>query len=155
MSLRCLIFIVSIIGLWLGPRTTWTLTGVIWGLSYFGAGLALIVLWLFVFFVTKAIVAYSGAMLILERLSPAAARHRIIPLLIGLFLYVLIASIPTIGLVVDILMIALGLGATWLVYRSRSQSPAVMRDIHQAEQASPGVTATSPVPVTGDSSPEE
>jgi len=152
-----LILIVSIVGLWLGPRTTWALSWVIWGLTFFGAGLALTVLWVFVFFISKAIAAYSGVMLFLGRVSPAAARHRIIPLLIGLFLYVLIASIPMIGFVVEIIAIALGLGATWLAYRNRSQSPVVvvMKENVHAAQESPGDTVTSAVPVTGHSSRDE
>jgi hypothetical protein len=62
--------------------------------------------------------AEQAGRLILERAFPRAAPGRSWPLLAGLVLYVLLASIPGLGWVIATLVTAFGLGAAWLLYRA-------------------------------------
>ncbi|PWH16822.1 MAG: hypothetical protein DDG60_03485 [Anaerolineae bacterium] len=65
-------------------------------------------------FLAKIIVALIGGQLLLQRLKPEWAEHRIWPLLLGVTLFALLAAIPMLGNLVNILAILLGLGALWL-----------------------------------------
>ena len=49
--------------------------------------------------------------LIVRKLAPNAAAHRFWPFLLGLILYVLLVSIPYLGLVLSFLAVILGFGA--------------------------------------------
>jgi hypothetical protein len=77
------------------------------------------------------IVAYLAGRLILERLAPRAAEYRIVVPLLGLILYALLRSIPTIGWVIEVIVIVLGLGAIWLGLRK--QGPPAPQTAGEAE----------------------
>ena len=108
--------LVLVIGLLVGllflslPTLAWTLFGV-------GMG-ALITLFTLlqaaITFVSKAIVAYLIGTLILSKVLPGALKHAFLPLLLGLILYVLLASIPYLGFVIGLAATLVGLGAIWL-----------------------------------------
>lgn len=72
---------------------------------------------LIVFYLTKTVSAYALGFLPLKPLLQKETWYKILPLLLGLIAYVLLAGLPYIGWVIGILAIAFGLGATWLVYR--------------------------------------
>jgi hypothetical protein len=82
------------------------------------------------------IVAYLVGQLILERVAPRAAGQRLWSLLVGLVLYVLLASIPGLGWVIVVLVTALGLGATWLLYRERGEPPMILEPVEIVEETS-------------------
>ncbi|MGB8252344.1 MAG: polymer-forming cytoskeletal protein [Anaerolineaceae bacterium] len=113
--------IITAIGFWLFFATIWEIGVFIWS-----AGLVLVILFItlvcfFVFYVTKAIAAYTLGYVILKPIFPKAARYNIFPLLLGLILYVLLAGLPYAGWVIGILATAFGLGAAWLVYRQKRE----------------------------------
>lgn len=74
-------------------------------------GLAFFVFYLLAFYVSKVVVAELIGSLIVRKLAPNAAVHRFWPFLLGLFLYVLLVSIPYLGLVLSFLAVLLGFGA--------------------------------------------
>jgi uncharacterized membrane protein len=74
--------------------------------------------------------------LILRRLAPKANQYLILPLLLGLFLYVLLASIPYFGWVIAVLVNSIGLGAAWLAYREKGQNST--DEIEELEQSDKG-----------------
>jgi hypothetical protein len=66
-------------------------------------------------YLSKAIVAYLAGYLILSLIGPGAVKRKVLPLLLGLILYVLIVPIPFVGWVTGFLCTILGLGAMWQV----------------------------------------
>ncbi len=81
---------------------------------------------LVVTYVSKAIVALLVGKLILSRLSrrPIASNHWL-ALVLGLVLYVLLASIPYVGFAFGLIVTLLGLGAIWLG-RKAQEDPQVV-----------------------------
>ena len=112
------------IGYGLGAITLWDLAGAVWAVGLFALGLVFTIFWLFVIYGTKVIVAFVGGRILLDRLAPKATRYKVVPLLLGLVLYVILHGIPILGWVVAILATAVGLGISWLVWRNRETSPS-------------------------------
>jgi cytoskeletal protein CcmA (bactofilin family) len=86
-----------------------------------GLGVLVVILAAFIVlvsYVTKIIAAALIGQLILERLAPVQAYTRLWPLLLGVFLYVLLRSIPFVGWLVGVVATLIGMGAMWLVYRN-------------------------------------
>ncbi|MFN2291624.1 MAG: polymer-forming cytoskeletal protein [Anaerolineae bacterium] len=108
-----------VIGIWLGGVTLWELAFIFWGIGYPALILAFSVFALAVLYGSKAIVASLVGSLILKRLAPRSLRYRILPLLLGLVLYILLRSIPTLGWAIEVIVIILGLGAMWVALRQR------------------------------------
>jgi hypothetical protein len=126
-------------GIWLGVVTLWALAIVLWGIGYPALILALALLALTVLYGTKVIVADLVGSLILQRLSPRAMEYRILPLLLGLVLYVVLRCIPILGWVIEGIVTILGLGATWVAYRRAGSAlrsaPQVVGEDEQAHPA--------------------
>jgi hypothetical protein len=80
-------------------------------LGMLAVGLAFFVFVVFAFYVSKVVVADLVGGLILNNLAPKVTIHRFWPFLLGLFLYVLLVSIPYLGFVLAFLAVLLGFGA--------------------------------------------
>ncbi len=78
------------------------------------------IFWLSIAYFIKLIIAILFGKLIFKRLFPAHAQSRIWPLLTGVFLYALLASIPYLGWVVVVLATLFGLGGLWMVAYPRA-----------------------------------
>jgi hypothetical protein len=113
------------LGMWLGGVALWGLAFLLWGIGYPILILALSLFALAVLYGSKVIVADLVGKLILKRLAPQSleAARGIVPLLLGLVLYVLVRSIPFLGLAVEVVVTVFGLGALWLALR-HAPSPA-------------------------------
>ena len=123
--------IILTIGLGLGYITLWNLAFYFWGIGYSSLVLAFSLFTLFVFYVSKVIVSYLVGLMILERIAPNAANHKIIALILGLLIYVLLIAIPYFGWAVSVIAMIFGLGAVWLVFRGErktSSQPAVVSE---------------------------
>lgn len=114
--------IVLLIGIWLGIISFWELAFLFWGIGFSSILLATTLFVSFAFFGTKAVVSYWVGTLILKPAGENALKYKALPLLIGLLIFVLLASIPILGWVLSIFVISLGLGATWLAWRERDES---------------------------------
>lgn len=64
--------------------------------------------------ISKIIVAAMGGRLILSRVKPEWAEHKVWPLVVGVVIFAILAAIPVFGGLFNILVILLGLGALWL-----------------------------------------
>lgn len=73
-------------------------------------------------FLSKAIVAYLAGVWIFSQVAPSALKYRILPLLLGLLIYVPLASIPYVGFFLGLVVTLLGLGAIWLSRKQALQS---------------------------------
>ena len=104
-------------------------------MGLFALGLAFFVFYLFVFYVSRLVIAYLGGKYILRWLAPKAAEGRFWPLLLGLVIYVLVVSIPYLGWAIAFIIVLLGSGAIVLQAMSeRRLSP----ELEQLEMPSPG-----------------
>jgi len=71
----------------------------------------------------------------LKRLAPGVMKYRILPLLLGLVLYVVLRSIPVLGWAIEGIVTILGLGAIWLAVRHRRPAPEAVGVDEQAQPA--------------------
>ena len=111
--------IILAIGLGLGLITFWDLAFIFWALAFSSLALTTTLFFVFVIYISKVIVAYLTGMLIVKALIPKTANYRIVPLLIGLLIYVLLASAPYIGWAIAIIATILGLGAVGVAFRDK------------------------------------
>ena len=111
--------LILVTGLWLGSVALWELAFLFWGIAYSCLILVYSIFALAVFYGSKVIVAYLVGSLILGRFAPRATEYRILNLLLGLALYIVLRSIPTLGWVIEVIIIVLGLGAIWLAFRAK------------------------------------
>jgi len=120
-----------LIGLLLGLLYL-SLSSLAWMSLWAGLGLLMTFFTLFLAattFLSKAIVAYLAGTFILSRLASGAMQYRILPLLLGLLIYVLLASIPYVGFVIGLVVTLFGLGAIWLAHK---QSPRPLEAVEEA-----------------------
>ena len=96
--------------------TLWGLAFIFWGLSLSALSLFFATFILFVSYGSKIIVAYLVGWLIFDRFYPRANKHRVWPLLLGLIIYLLLASIPYLGWAISLIVTFIGLGAVWMVF---------------------------------------
>jgi len=113
--------LILMLGIGLGALSLWDLAWAVWGVGFTSLGLTFWLSLLFVSYGTKVIVTFLVGTLILERLAPKANQYKILPLLLGLLIYVLLAWLPYFGWVVALLVNAVGLGAAWLAYKDKGQ----------------------------------
>jgi cytoskeletal protein CcmA (bactofilin family) len=67
----------------------------------------------FVAYVAQIIVGYVAARWLLRRAQPSWAERPVVPLILGLALYVALRAIPWLGVLVGLAVVLLGLGALW------------------------------------------
>ena len=129
-----------IASIWLGSATFWGLAFVLWGIGFSTLILAVTLLILTVLFGSKVVVAELVGSLILSRLAPKVMTYRILPMLLGLVLYVVLRSLPYVGWAVDAIAAILGMGAIWIAYRHRERRPQA---VGVDEQVQPAITVES------------
>ena len=106
--------VLAIIGLGsLGGSLFWIVAALVFA---FFVAFAIILLYL-----TKLIVGYLLGHAILNRLSPTLAENPIWSLLLGILLVVIVISLPFVGGLANLLIAILGIGALFLLWRSRSE----------------------------------
>jgi cytoskeletal protein CcmA (bactofilin family) len=116
-----LIIIVAMVigGIVFGALTLGSISGtIIWvGLiSIFGLTTGFI---LVTSFLTKIIVSWLGGKMILARINPALAEHKVWPLLLGVVLVALVIALPFVGWLFGLIVLLLGLGGFWVWMRER------------------------------------
>lgn len=121
-----LILAVAIFLYWISLPTLGFWAGM---LGLMGLGLAVTVFWLSIAYFSKIIIASLVGRLLFKRYLPKYAQSRVWPLLVGVILYAVLASIPYLGWVVAVFITFAGLGALWIVAFPRRQpesEPAAM-----------------------------
>ena len=92
------------------------------GIGFLGLAFAFVIFSFLVFFGSKIIVSYLVGTLILERSTPDVVESNILPLLLGLAIYVLVSAIPFFGWAVAFVVTLLGLGSIWLLYQEERRA---------------------------------
>jgi hypothetical protein len=122
-------------------------------LGTLAVGLAFFIFILFAFYVSKVVAADLLGGLILRKLAPKANIHRFWTFLLGLFLYVLLVSIPYLGFVLSFLAVLLGFGAIVQVLLAERAAPAAASSASEVEAPAEVAESTagleSPVPDAG------
>jgi cytoskeletal protein CcmA (bactofilin family) len=73
-------------------------------------------------FLTKIVVAWLGGKLLLARIKPELAEHKVWPLVVGAVIVALLMALPFVGWLLKILAMFLGLGALWIWGRDAWQA---------------------------------
>ena len=126
--------LILLIGLLLGLIYL-SLPSLAWMVFFTGLGLLMSLFSLFLIatiYLSKAIVAYLAGTLILSLFAKKVLKYKIIPLLLGLIIYVLLASIPYMGSFIGLVVTLLGLGSIWLTLR-QPLDPVVFSDDTESE----------------------
>jgi hypothetical protein len=126
--------LILLIGLLLGLIYL-SLPSLAWIVFFTGLGLLMSLFSLFLIatiYLSKAIVAYLAGTLILSLFAKKILKYKIIPLLLGLIIYVLLASIPYMGSFIGLVVTLLGLGSIWLTLR-QPLDPVVFNDDTDSE----------------------
>ena len=76
-------------------------------------------------FLTHIIVAWLGGKLILARVKPELAEHKLLPLAIGVIILALFTALPYIGWLFGVFTMFIGLGALWIWGRDLWQARKV------------------------------
>ncbi|MCJ7434791.1 MAG: polymer-forming cytoskeletal protein [Anaerolineales bacterium] len=121
------ILLVMILGAILfGVLTLGGLSGTIIGVGIFTIFTLILGFVLVTSFLTKIVVGWLGGKLILSRIKPELAEHKIWPMVIGVSIIALIVSLPYIGWLLGLLVTFVGLGALWLWGRERVNKQTVI-----------------------------
>jgi cytoskeletal protein CcmA (bactofilin family) len=80
-----------------------------------------------VFYLAPVVVSFLSGRMLLGRFQPDRATGRVLPLVIGIVLYVILRAIPILGAVVALVVVLLGLGAlsvwAWRTVRGGATTP--------------------------------
>ena len=84
--------------------------------------------WISTNYLAQIVVSFLVGLLLVEAVRPGRGRGRVLPLVVGLILYVILRAIPVLGFIVSLAVVLLGLGALfhWVwtkLRRSRVASP--------------------------------
>jgi hypothetical protein len=114
-----LIALIFALGLGLNALGLWHVSVAVWILAYSSLAIALTLLWLFIVYGTKVMVAYHFVSWTFEKFSLQKTLWLdILAVLVGTLLYQLLRSIPYVGWGIGLLIIAAGMGAAWIAYRN-------------------------------------
>ena len=114
-----------------------------WVLSYAAIAVALTFLVLFIAYGTKILVSYHVlAWLVSKTTWPRTSWMAVLTLFVGTLIYTLLRSVPYVGWVIGLLVIAAGMGSAWLAYRQppRTATPHVIAE--PRKPAAPGTRKT-------------
>jgi cytoskeletal protein CcmA (bactofilin family) len=67
--------------------------------------------WISISYLAQIVVSFLGGLLLVEAVRRGRGRGRVLPLVIGLILYVILRAIPVLGLLLGLVVVLLGLGA--------------------------------------------
>jgi hypothetical protein len=98
------------------------------GLGVLAEAVLVIVFLISTNYLAQIIVSFLAGVLVLEAVRPGRDTGRVLPLVIGLILYVVLRVIPVLGVVVGLVVMLLGLGAlshwVWSKLRHRRGQPS-------------------------------
>jgi hypothetical protein len=100
-----------------GVLTLGSISGTIVAIGLLAMFLLTVGFVLAVTFVAQIIVSILGGKLILERVKPDWAEHKVWPLALGVVIFAILAAIPVLGWLINLFVVLLGLGALWFYGR--------------------------------------
>jgi cytoskeletal protein CcmA (bactofilin family) len=83
--------------------------------------------WIFTIYLAQIVVSFLAGLLLVETVRPGRGSGRVLPLVVGLILYVMLRAVPVLGPLVGLAVVLLGLGALldwiWAKLRRRRATP--------------------------------
>jgi hypothetical protein len=116
-------FLIILVVAGLAALTLGGLAMSIFSLGFSVLGLFFTLFSLFAAYGSKVVVLYPLSHTICERFAPALNRYSVVPLALGALVFVLLRSIPFLGVLVEIGATLVGLGALWLIFRAGYARP--------------------------------
>src|SRR5215204_3699173 len=112
----------------LGLLTLGGLVALIIVLGLLAEAALVLALWISTGYLALIVVSFFAGVLLVEAIRPGRGRGRVLPLVVGLILYVVLRAIPVLGPLVSLAVVLLGLGAIshWIwtkLRRSRATAP--------------------------------
>ena len=112
----------------LGLLTLGSLVALIVVLGLLAEVVLALIFWISTNYLAQIVVSFLAGLLLVEAIRPGRGRGRVLPLVVGLILYVVLRAIPVLGVIVSLAVVLLGLGAlfhwVWTKFRrSRAASP--------------------------------
>jgi cytoskeletal protein CcmA (bactofilin family) len=123
---------------------------VVGGVSLASLSLAFVIFFVSVFYVSKLVVAFLFGRLLLSLVSKKAASGRVLPLLLGVVLFALLASVPYLGFVISTIATFFGLGALWMTLRSYKKAPGASEWVETVPPTEPLVETVPSVEAPGE-----
>ncbi|MDR3577724.1 MAG: polymer-forming cytoskeletal protein [Anaerolineaceae bacterium] len=111
--------VILVVSILLGLLSLGGLGWAFFGVTSSGLGLAVTIFSLLVSYGSKLIVAYLAGTWMVKSVFPQATHVRVWGMLVGVIVYVVLRSIPILGVLIALVAIIIGLGAMWLAYRNR------------------------------------
>jgi hypothetical protein len=113
----------------LGLLTLGGLVALIVALGLLAEAALVLAFWISTGYLAQIVVGFVAGVLLLESVLPGRGAGRVLPLVVGLVVYVILEAIPVLGSVVGLIVVLLGLGALfrWVwstVRRGRTRPPA-------------------------------
>ena len=112
----------------LGLLTLGGLVALIIVLGLLAEAALVLALWVSTGYLAQIVVSFLAGVLLVEAIRPGRGRGRVLPLVVGLILYVVLRAIPVLGPLVGLAVVLLGLGAIshWIwtkLRRRRATAP--------------------------------
>lgn len=116
-----------VLALIFGLLTLGALVAPIVGLGLLAEAVLGVTFWLSTSYLAQVIVSFLAGVFLLEAVRSDRGSGRVLPLVVGLILYVILRAIPVLGLIVGLAVVLLGLGAlfhwVWTKLRRSSAAP--------------------------------
>ena len=109
-----------------------SLPSLAWMLFWIWLGLLITLIAVFqlvVTYISKVILANLLGTFILSKIAPISQKYPILPLMLGLLIYVLLASIPYLGFIIGLVATLFGLGAIWLGRKNFFRPPQESNEV--------------------------
>jgi cytoskeletal protein CcmA (bactofilin family) len=118
----------ALLGVILGLLTLGGLVGLIIVLGVLAEVALVLAFWISTNYLAQIVVSFVAGVLLVEAVRPGRGRGRVVPLVVGLILYVILRAIPVFGALVGLAVVLLGLGALlhWIwtkLRRGRANAP--------------------------------
>jgi hypothetical protein len=110
---------IIVLGVIVGAVTLGGLSNPFFGLAFTLLALAFGVFLLMIAFGAKLVCAHLIGRLMLRPFNVPLSEHRLAPLMLGIVVYVLVASIPWVDSAIVLVVTLVGLGAIWYTFRSK------------------------------------
>ncbi len=125
-----ILLVTILLAIVLGLLTLGGLVVLIIVLGLFAEAALVLAFWVSTGYLAQIVVSFLAGVLLVEAVRPGRHRGRVLPLVVGLVLYVLLRAIPVLGPIVGLAVVLLGFGALshWIwtkLRRSRVAPPSV------------------------------
>lgn len=119
-------FVLIAIVLFFSVVTLGGLSSTVFGVGFFGLGIAVTVFTLAVSYGSKLVIALLAGQWIMSKLAPAAPGQRWWGLVIGVAIFAILRAIPFLGWIIGLVVTLIGLGAIYFTVMAKRQASAVV-----------------------------